>query len=110
MSFFTAAVNNTLKWDVVTIVSASPVSSLAGKIAIASRPANGALCWYCPNSSGATGMNRPVGGSILYQLGAGDVSGGNVTLRVQVDPTNTTNRTVTANTTGPFEFWAKVFA
>lgn len=110
LSLLASAVNNTLAWDVVTVVSAAPVTSLAGKIAVASRPANGAMVWYCPNSSGTTGINRPQGGSIMYQLGAGDVSGGNVLLRVQVNPINTTSRTVSANTNTPFEFWAKVYS
>ena len=107
---FTAAAVNTLAWDVVTVVGGSPVSSVAGAVAIASRPSNGNPGWYCPPSASTTAMNRTVSGSIMYQLGAGDVSGGNVVLRVQVNPNSTTARSVSANANTPFIFWAKVYS
>jgi len=62
--------------DAVTVVSGSPVSSVSGSGA----SDYGVTGW---GAQGLTGLYEPFGAAIQYPVVAGDVSGGNVTLRLR---------------------------
>lgn len=91
----------TLNFDCVTIVSASPVNSIASG-ATPSDSNNGVSSWRI-----VSGSAQSVGGSILYQLQAGDISGGTVTLQMRDRPASSTDRVLSATTAQPIHFWAK---
>jgi hypothetical protein len=66
--------------DVATIVSDSPVNTVGA--------GSDYGAWYLPAS-----VFAPVGGPVQYVVQAGDISGGNVTLRLRYKTTSATNRT-----------------
>ncbi len=90
-----------INFDVVTIVSAAPVNSIASG-ATPSDSNDGVSGWRVPGS-----VHSNVSGSILYALQAGDISGGTVTLQVRDRPASSTNRVVDATAARPIHFWAK---
>ena len=90
-----------LGFDVATIVSASPVNYISGGAGGAS--AYGVQAWL----GGDIGHAIAVGGSILYESVSGDISGGNILLRMRYRTGTAANRTVNASTNQPLHFWAK---
>lgn len=89
---------NSIALDVATIVSASPVnylSSRTGTPLTTSVPR-----WFIPAST-----NGAVGGVTRYVVQSGDISGGNVTLRMYYRVSG--NRTLAASSTVPLEFWVQ---
>lgn len=92
-SFLVQSAANALAIDVATIVGGSPVNYFG---ASGGATDNGVMAWYCPSS-----VTVPVGGSTFYVLQAGDISGGNVTLRLRIRPANTTSRSISASAVNP---------
>ena len=97
-SFNVGSSNNTMAFDVATIVSGSPVNYF-GTSGGASD--NGIMGWYSPG-----GAQCQPSGSAFYTLQAGDIASGSVTLRLRIRPSNTTSRPISANANSP----ARVFA
>ena len=66
--------------DLATMVSGAPVNYVGGAASPPASTYEGVGAWYCsPNS----GMRNNIGGSALpYPVVAGDIAGGNVTLRL----------------------------
>ena len=93
--FFVGQQNNTIVFDVCTVVSGSPVNYFSGGTGIITDL--GIMGWFCINS-----VSQTVSGSTSYTLQSGDISSGSVTLRLQVRAANTTGRTISAsgNSTG----------
>lgn len=88
--------------DVVTIVSSSPVSSLAnGGAATSSPPFYGVPSWRL-----ISGVNDKTGGPARMTLVSGDISGGNVTLRVRYTIGDAVARTVFASSNYFIQFQA----
>ena len=87
--------------DVVTVVSGSPVNALSTGAAPAAGDL-GVLCWY-----GTASILIPAGGSIFYTLAAGDISGGNVTLRLRYRTLTAANKTVYGGATTVQQFAAR---
>jgi hypothetical protein len=87
--------------DVATIVSASPVNSVATG-ATPDNANNGISAWR-----GAASQSISCGGSIMYTLQSGDISSGTVTLRLRVRTAAATNKVVFATAVLPFHWWAK---
>lgn len=86
--------------DAATMVSASPVnfvSSLSGTPATVGLPQ-----WRAPVSTEVR-----LGASIVYVVQSGDISGGNVELRLCGWVDVATSKTVQANTNSPLVFWVK---
>lgn len=97
---------NRLFFDAVTVVSSSPVNAVSGQSVSGSR-------YGVPNWFMASMYKGPLGGSVLYQLQAGDISGGQVRLRLQYSTDNITARTVQATTGSsgqPLIFGGKIVA
>ena len=86
--------------DVASIVSASPVNYISGGGGASDY---GVQAWL----AGDTGHATAVGGSILYLLVSGDISGGTVTLRLRYRTGTASNRTINATTAQPLHWWAK---
>jgi hypothetical protein len=86
--------------DVASIVSAAPVNYWSGGAGGAS--SQGILAWRHES-----GINLPLGGSVMRVLAAGDVSGGNVVLRLRYRTNTAVNLTLQANTNIRLQFWAK---
>jgi len=90
-------------FDVVTIVSASPVNSFGNNGAVAAWASfQGISAW-----SGTNGAECQLAGSFAYTLAAGDINAGTVTLRIRSSNTNATTRTLYANAVNPFSWFAK---
>lgn len=91
-------------FDVVTVVSASPVNSFALDAAVqaAYTNNNGIAAWFCN-----TGAASVLAGNVYRTLVSGDVSGGNVLLRLRYAESAATNRVLSASTTQPLEVWAR---
>ena len=87
--------------DAVTIVSAAPVNSLATRGAESATSA-GILAWM----GAVNESDMPVGGSTVYTVQAGDISGGNVTLRLRYR-VDAATRTLYANADNPLHWWVK---
>lgn len=81
-------------FDVATIVSGSPVNYFGGS---GGGTENGMVGWFVP----ATAAFFSVSGAAFYTLQAGDISSGNVTLRLRVRAGSTTSRSILASTTNP---------
>lgn len=91
----------TAAFDVVTIVSAAYYSSFSTQST--TRPSAGAGAWFVESAYAVD-----VSGSFMYVLTSGDISGGQVTLRVQYSQAAGSNKTLYANTANaPFQFYAK---
>lgn len=91
------AVNAAL--DVATIVGGSPVNYLGTSGGGSDLGIQGWL--------GLSGVNTAIGGPFLYTIQAGDISSGTVTLRLRYRTTAASNKTVRANSTQPFLWYAK---
>jgi hypothetical protein len=88
-------------FDVVSIVSGSPVNSFSRDAAPANPPTGyGFLGWLCTGS-----VISRVTGSIFHTLAAGDVSGGNVTLRLRYSVA--TARVIDGTSGSPLHVWAR---
>lgn len=89
--------------DIATIVSAAAVNYFSTGT---STPATFGIGAFFGDA--VTGLNPPLGGSAHYTLVSGDISGGNVTLRIRYDQSSAGNRTLYASTAGaPLHFWAR---
>lgn len=89
-----------LKMDVCTVVSAAAVNFFSNGTGTGAT--NGVPAWYMTASLSAA----KAGGVILYQAQSGDISGGNIVLRLICFGTGT--RIIGASTaTSPLEFWAQ---
>ena len=87
---------------VVTLVGGSPVNDTSTGAAPDNTTA-GVGAWR-----GGTGDFAPIGGSILYQLVSGDLSGDTVTLRLRYRTQTAANKTLGADSaTVSLHFWAK---
>lgn len=88
--------------DIVTVVAGSPVTSFA----TGGAPSNtsfGTYAWGGPTSTFA-----PFGGALRYQLQSGDISGGNVTLRIRVRTDAAIAKSIHCSSVEPFFFSARV--
>jgi hypothetical protein len=85
--------------DAATIVSGSPVNYISGGAGGASN--RGVLGWYGPGASAS------VGAAIQYVVQSGDISGGNVTLRLRYRTTSASVKTMNATSDIPFQ-WSVV--
>lgn len=81
--------------DVATWVSGAAVNYLSAG------SSQGVSAWYGP-----TGVRTSVGGTAAYVVQAGDISGGNVVLRLMYKTSTATNRTLFANANLPLNFHA----
>lgn len=83
--------------DAATIVSAAPVNyvGVAG-----GATDQGVLAWLCP-PVGFAG----IGGTVLYTVQAGDISGGNVVLRLRYRTSSAANKTLAATATAPLKWY-----
>lgn len=89
-----------LKMDVCTVVSAAAVNFFSNGTNTGAT--NGVPAWYMTASLSAA----KAGGSVIYQAQSGDLSGGNIVLRLLCFGTGT--RTIGASTaTSPLIFWAQ---
>lgn len=87
--------------DVVTVVS-SVVTNSFGTNGAPSNSHQGIVGWSAPVS-----VVSPVSGNFFYTLQAGDVSGGNVILRLRYRTSTAANKTLYANTNYPMVFFAR---
>lgn len=87
--------------DAVTLVSGAAVTSFSN--ATGSPASNGIPAWNIPGPAGEKG----IGGSVMLTLISGDLSGGNVTVRLRYKTANAVNHTVRASTSDPLQFWIK---
>jgi hypothetical protein len=87
--------------DVVTWVSGAVASSFSANGA-ATPLTSGILAW-----KGLNGVERPVGGTVQMALGAEDISGGTVTLRLRASTNSAVNKTLNAATDTALTFGAK---
>jgi hypothetical protein len=85
--------NVSVLFDVGTIVSAAVVNRVSGGTTY------GVSGWYL-----ATGQNDSGGGPIQYVVQAGDISGGNVVLRLLYKTVGAANRTLYATSDFPLHF------
>lgn len=99
-SFLVQAPNNALAFDACTLVGGTPVNYFG---TAGGAPDNGLLAWYAVGNVAVS-----VGGSGLYTVQAGDISGGNVTVRLRVRPANTTSRAISASAATPLRVAAKL--
>jgi hypothetical protein len=88
--------------DAQTIVSGSPVNGIGQQNSGTPLPTSGIQAWLGPASAIAG-----IGGSVLYQLQAGDIVAGAVTLRVMVRTISAVNKTVLSGAANPIIFWAR---
>jgi hypothetical protein len=88
-------------FDVATIVSSAVVTYFSSGTSTAT--AGGASGWYGPN-----GLIFPVTGSLMSPaLVSGDISGGNVTLRLRYSKGASSGRTLYASAGDPLIVWAQ---
>jgi hypothetical protein len=87
--------------DVVSVVSGSPVNSF-GLDGAPSNSHGGITGW-----EGEGGVIMPISGSFFRTLVAGDISSGNVTLRLRRRNASASNKTIFTLTNTPFEWWAR---
>jgi hypothetical protein len=86
--------------DVASIVGGSPVNYWSGSAGGAS--AQGVLAWRHESD-----LTVPLGGSAIRAAVSGDLSGGNITLRLRYRTATATNLTLHATTDLVLHFWAK---
>lgn len=102
LSGFTDSAAVDAVFDIVSVVAGSPVNSWAGTTS----PVNsnyGVIGWYSPAA-----VPGPISGSITKQLVAGDISAGQVTLRLRYQTKAATNRNLQGTTAVPLTMWAEV--
>lgn len=90
-------------FDVYTIVAGSPVNAFGPGLTASLATATGVPGWYHANEASF----RPITGSIVRTLVAGDISGGTVTCRLRYAKTTATSRTLSANSVRPLYVWAR---
>lgn len=56
---------------------------------------------------GSNAAVSPIGGSVLYQVVSGDISGGNVTIRFRIRCTSAVTKTLFATSDKPLQVWAR---
>lgn len=87
-------------FDAVSVVSAAPVNSFGQNAAVTTAPPNyGITAWRCTQS-----LLERFGIPIHYTIQAGDISGGNVTVRLRYATSSATNRTLFASSATGFIF------
>jgi hypothetical protein len=86
--------------DAVTVVSGSPVTSFSS--GTGTPAGDGCGGWFAVSS-----VAVPVGGPVMLKLVSGDISGGQVTLRLRAKTTALFTRTLFASATNPLQFSAK---
>jgi hypothetical protein len=85
--------------DVVTVVSGSPVTSFSNSTAT---PATSGISgWVDKNTADTPGASQALTGSAWHTLVSGDISGGNVTLRLRYKTGTAANKSLYATTTDP---------
>lgn len=90
-------------FDVVTVVSGSPVNSFARDAAPANPPTSlGFSGWLC-----VTGLFQQVTGSVFRTLAAGDISSNSCLLRLRYSGNAAVNRTLYADTALSLYVWAR---
>jgi hypothetical protein len=89
--------------DVVTVVSAAPVNSVAAGGAV---EATASTVLGVPGWRGPSGALMPIGGPVRYTVQAGDLASGYVTLRLRCAATG--SKTLNASTGTPLVFAAWV--
>jgi hypothetical protein len=87
--------------DVVSIVSGSPVNSF-GQDGAPDNSAVGFSGW-----TGGSGVISAISGSVFRTITAGDISGGNVTLRLRRRNASAVTKAIFAVTNVPLECWAR---
>lgn len=86
-------------FDVATVVSAATVNHVSGNSAGTSQ---GVQAWR--------GLNNVFGesaGSIIYQVQAGDLDAGSLTLRLRYRTSSATNKSIFAGSVTPLSFWGR---
>ena len=91
--------NAELYLDAATIVSAAAVNYVGTAGGGTER---GVQAWFLDNS-----INASAGGSVLYTVQAGDVSGGNVTVRLYYRASAAASKELFATSAIPLHFWMK---
>ncbi len=81
-------------FDVVTIVSATPVNSFGKRGAVETAAGFYIIGWFCSN-----GVFTPLGAPVHYTVVAGDLVSGLVTLRLRYATSAATNKTFYASGT-----------
>lgn len=87
--------------DVVTIVSSTVTNSFATGGAV-NASGQGIMAWR-----GSASVEQAVGGPFWYKAVSGDISGGNVTLRLRFRTNTAVNKTLYAQTNLPLVFTAQ---
>ncbi len=88
--------------DVVTVVSSSPVNSFATGTTVTASTLEGVGAWL-----GNNGIQSDISGSFFYTVVAGDISGGNVLLRLRYRTTSAANKALIATANVPFVVFAR---
>lgn len=90
--------------DVVSIVGGNPVNSwgVGGAVVTNPQTVQGVQAWR-----GEQGVYCGFGGAVSKRVVAGDISGGNVTLRLRAATSAASNKTFYAGTVNPFCWHAK---
>lgn len=91
--------NAELYLDAATIVSAAPVNYVGTAGGGTER---GVQAWFLDNS-----INATAGGSVLYTVQAGDLDGGNVTVRLRYRASAAASKELFATAAIPLHFWMK---
>jgi hypothetical protein len=86
--------------DMASIVAGSPVNYWSGSAGGAS--AQGVLAWRHESD-----LNVPLGGSVIRAAVSGDLSGGNIVLRLRYRTAAATNLTLYGDTNLVLNVWAK---
>jgi hypothetical protein len=102
MSLLSSSAATYLYLDVATIVAAAAVNYFGSVTGAAT--GDGVQAW-----TAVTGREESKGGSVMYTLQAGDISGGSVTLRPWMRTSSATNRTLFGSAANPFHFSAKAY-
>jgi hypothetical protein len=101
ISSYWQGTNTTAYLDVATVVSGSPVTYFSN--GTGTPASEGVACWRSPGNTVGT-----VAGSVMLTLGSGDVSGGEVVLRIRIRDTDSVNsKRLRADSDQPLQFWAK---
>jgi len=92
-----------LALDTRTMISGSPVNSVGMAVGGAALPTAGILAWQAPAS-----VNTAVGGSVIYQLVAGDITAtGTVLLRLYAKTATAVNKVIVTDSNDPMTHWAR---
>jgi hypothetical protein len=83
--------------DAVTVVSGSPVTSFATASAVTAGTGDGVGAWL-----GSVSVQAQISGSVFLTLASGDVSSGNVLIRMRYRTTTAANKILIATTSIPF--------